>query len=51
MEDEVLLELVKQYGQLATAFVSSDRNYCLRTEDRLNFLEDRIKHYKKEKNQ
>lgn len=49
MEDELLIELVKQYGQLATAFVLSDRGYCLRTEDRLNFLEERIKHYGKEK--
>ena len=39
---DVLLEAVKQYGELSTAYVSCNRNYCLETKARINFLESLI---------
>lgn len=41
-KDAVLQELVKQYGQLSTAYVTSGRSFCLETDKRLSYLEDRI---------
>lgn len=42
----LLLELVKQYGQLSTAYVSSTRDYCLKTEERLKFLQKLLEELK-----
>lgn len=36
------IELVKQYGQLSTAYVASSRDYCLETKERLKFLQKLI---------
>ena len=41
-KDTVLQELVKQYGQLSTAYVSCDRTFCLDTDKRLKYLEEQI---------
>lgn len=41
-ENKLLIELVKQYGQLSTAFVQSSRDHCAKTEGRLKVIQDLI---------
>ncbi len=43
VENDPLVEAIKQHGQLATAYAARERNYCLETMNSIKFLEGVIK--------
>lgn len=42
-ENKLLIEAIKQHGQLATAYAARERNFCIETQRSIKFLEDVIK--------